>query len=253
MNAEYVRKKFRTLMKILGLCLFRLPLKLKKTVLYSKRHQCPVCENYLRLFLPAGAVARMNARCPICGALERHRLDWIFLRTQTNLFDGSPKRMLHVAPEPAFESKLKAIANLEYTTADLNDPNVMVKMDVSDIKYPEDHFDVIYCSNVLEHVLEDRKAMNELFRVLRPGGWAMLLVPISTQPTFEDATVTTPEEREKLFGGGDHFRAYGPDYIDRLETAGFEVQLFEASELLDRNTLYKFGIRQHQRVVFCAK
>ena len=95
--------------------------------------------------------------------------------------------------------------------------------------------------------------MNELFRVLRPGGWAMLLVPMSTQPTFEDSTVTAPEEREKLFGGCDHLRAYGPDYMNRLETAGFKVQLFEASEMLDRNTLYRRGIKQDQRLVFCAK
>jgi SAM-dependent methyltransferase len=253
MNVEHIKMKLRTLKKIFGIYLFRLPPKVKKIVFYNKRHQCPVCESYIRLFLPAGAATRMNARCPICGALERHRLDWIFMRTQTNLFDGSPKRMLHIAPEPAFESKLKAIANLEYITADLIDPNVMVKMDITDIKYPGDHFDIIYCSNVLEHVREDRRAMNELFRVLRPGGWAMLLVPISTQPTFEDFTVTAPEEREKLFGGGDHLRAYGPDYMDRLVAAGFDVKLLKASEMLDRNTMQRLGIRQGQIVIFCAK
>ena len=101
----------------------------------------------------------------------------------------------------------------------------MVEMDITDIQYPDDSFDAIYCSHVLEHVPDDAKAMSELYRVLKPGGWAILAVPIRGDTTFEDPTTTEPEERERLFGQSDHVRYYGKDFKDRLEAAGFEVKV----------------------------
>jgi SAM-dependent methyltransferase len=95
-------------------------------------------------------------------------------------------------------------------------PRAMVRMDITDIQYPKDTFDVIYCSHVLEHVVDDRKAMREFHRVLRPDGWALLLVPITVEKTFEDPSVTDPEERLSVFGQEDHVRCYGPDYVERL-------------------------------------
>jgi SAM-dependent methyltransferase len=193
---------------------------------------CPVCDNYARKFESFGRHNRSNARCPACGALERHRLIWYFLKHHTDLFDGQPKKMLHIAPEPAFIKKLKKIHNLDHITADISDPNVTIQMDITDIQFPDNTFDVIYCSHVLEHVPDDRKALKEFYRVLKNDCWALLLVPIAPKDkTFEDPTITDPKDRERMFGQHDHIRMYGRDYIDRLKEAGFHVEHSTALDL----------------------
>ena len=133
--------------------------------------------------------------------------------------------MLHVAPEACFEARFKKILGDRYLTADLFNPRAMVKMDITDIRYPDHSFDVIYCGHVLEHVLDDRKAMSEFYRTLKTSGWAILLVPIIADETFEDASIVEPEDRLAAFGQADHVRIYGPDYVDRLRAVGFEVQV----------------------------
>jgi SAM-dependent methyltransferase len=152
---------------------------------------------------------------------------WLYLTQKTNLFDGKQKKMLHVAPEPELSRLIQKAAYIDYLSADLFAPDimvkVMVKMDITDIQYPDNTFDVIYCSHVLEHVPDDRKAIREFFRVLKDGGWAIVQVPIIADTTFEDLTVINPKERERLFGQFDHVRRYGPDYKDRLTEAGFSV------------------------------
>lgn len=174
---------------------------------------------------------REDVRCPFCGSLERHRLVWRFFEDHTDLFDGRPKRMLHVAPEASFEQRFRRLAGLDYTTADLLDPNVMVQMDLTDIPFSDGTFDVIYCSHVLEHVPDDRQAMRELRRVLAPAGWAVIQVPITAPETIEDPTITDPQERIRLFGQDDHVRRYGPDYSDRLREAGFAVDEIQVADL----------------------
>ncbi len=126
-------------------------------------------------------------------------------------------------------------------------------MDITDVQYPDDTFDVIYCSHVLEHVPEDRKAMRELRRVLAPAGWAVLQVPITAEETFEDPSVTDPEERERLFGQCDHVRRYGPDYALRLKEAGFEVRTYTAAEVVGAENLERMGIKKDERVHYCTK
>ena len=182
----------------------------------GKGRWCPVCDQSSRRFLPFGVEARPDAQCPRCGSLERHRLVWLYFANRTDLFDGNLKRMLHVAPERTFEARLRKRLGAGYLTADLFDPHVMVQMDICNIQYPEESFDVIYCSHVLEHVPDDRRALGEFGRVLKRSGWAILLVPITVDRTVEDPTVTDPAERLRLFGQDDHVRRYGPDYVDRL-------------------------------------
>lgn len=193
---------------------------------------CPLCDRWSRRFRTFGLVRRPGAQCPRCGSLERHRLVWEFFKRKTDLFDGATKRMLHVAPEPQIRTKLLNVPELDYLSADLLDDSAMVRMDVTDIQYPDASFDVIYCSHVLEHVPDDRKAMRQFRRILRPGGWAVLVVPITAEQTFEDPSVTDPAERERLFGQNDHVRRYGPDFEERLREADFCVERYSVEDVL---------------------
>jgi SAM-dependent methyltransferase len=220
---------------------------------FGFRRYCPCCKAHLAGFKPFGLVVRPEARCPVCGSLERHRLIWLYLQTRANLLEGGHKKMLHVAPEPQLSLLFRQAANIEYLSADLDDPGAMVKMDITDIKYPDNCFDVIYCSHVLEHVPDDRKAMAEFYRVLKPGGWAILQVPITTDRTFEDPTVTSPAERERLFGQVDHVRRYGPDYGERLVKAGFLVTVDHFVRELDDTKIRKYGLTKNENVFFCTK
>lgn len=221
---------------------------------YGKGRYCPVCGKSSRRFRPFGLVRREEAQCVHCGALERHRLVWIFLQQHTDLFDGRPKTMLHVAPERCFEPMLKARLGTNYLTADLSDRRAMVQMDICDIQYPDASFDAIYCSHVLEHVLDDKQAMRELFRVLKRGRWAILNVPITSDTTFEDRSIVDPKERLKAFGQKDHVRRYGPDYVDRLREAGFTVEVRGVADLLNSDEAARVGLT-HARgeVYYCVK
>ena len=214
---------------------------------------CPCCQAHLRRFKPFGVVPRPEACCPVCWSLERHRLINLYMTQKTDLLDGRRKRMLHVAPEPQLSWWFQAQPHIDYLSADLFAVNAMVKMDITDIQYPDDSFDVIYCSHVLEHVPDDRKAMREFRRVLRPGGWAILQVPITADVTFEDPTVTTPAERERLFGQHDHVRRYGPDYKDRLGDAGFSVTVDEFVRDMDDASIRRLGLMRSEDVYLCRK
>jgi len=173
----------------------------------------------------------------------------------TNLFDRAAKKMLHVAPERCFESRLKKYFEPgNYVTADLLNPRAMVKMDITDIQYPNGYFDIIFCSHVLEHVQDHKKALTEFYRVLKQGGWAILNVPINAPRTFEDPSVVDPAERLKLFGQEDHVRRYGPDYIDRLREAGFKVRVSGVSDLVTKDEIIRMGLTPASGEVFyCSK
>jgi len=215
---------------------------------------CPVCEKHSALFAPFGFDAREDAQCLRCGALERDRFAWLYFRRKTNLFDGKQKRMLHIAPEPALEFRLRKALDKGYLNADLFSKRVMVKMDVTGIYYPDDHFDVIFCSHVLEHVKDDEKAIRELSRVLNPTGWAVLMVPVKAEVTFEDASVIDPEERKRVFGQEDHVRIYGKDFVDRVKKNGFNVTVVHPADFLSAEEVQLMGITSFAgEVFFCTK
>jgi SAM-dependent methyltransferase len=162
--------------------------------------------------------------------------------------------MLHIAPERCFEAKFKDLLHDGYLSADLSSPRAMKKLDITDIPYPDETFDVIYCSHVLEHVPDDRKAMREFCRVLKDTGWAILLVPITSEKTFEDSSIVTPAERLRVFGQKDHVRRYGPDYVDRLRDAGFTVETTKVEDLVDTSGAEQMGLTPASGVVFrCTK
>ena len=201
---------------------------------------------------PPGLFQRPESKCPLCGSLERHRLIWLYLNRQTDLFDGHKKKMLHVAPELQLVRLFQKRDYIDYLSADLY-AHAMVKMDITEIQYPGNTFDVIYCSHVLEHVQDDRKAMDEFYRILKPGGWAILQVPITADATLEDPTVISPKERERLFGQDDHVRRYGPDYKARLMEAGFSVTVDGFARGLNDRVSSRFGLMRNEDVYFCRK
>jgi SAM-dependent methyltransferase len=226
-----------------------------RIIFFGRARYCPVCGSHCRRFLAHGPRSRKvrDAVCPVCLSHPRHRLAWIFLTTRTNLLDGLPRKVLHFAPETAFAEVLRKARGIEDVSADLDSPHAMVKLDITRIDRDNASFDIILCSHVLEHVPEDRQAMHELFRVLKPGGWAMIQVPISNKPTFEDQSITDPAERERLFWKTDHVRLYGLDISDRLSAAGFEVEPVFAYQLVEPDQLLKTGIYPKDLVFNCRK
>jgi SAM-dependent methyltransferase len=226
----------------------------KSAYYHGNARFCPVCSKSFRRFKEYGVVPRKDAQCPNCESLERHRFLWRYLSQKTDFFDGSPKKMLHVAPEACFKTHFLQLLGSRYMTADLANHQVMVRMDVTDIPCHDEAFDVIYCSHVLEHVLDDRKAMREFFRVSKKDGWAILLVPITSEKTFEDPSAMSPAERLKVFGQQDHVRSYGPDYIDRLRDAGFMVQTIKVNDLVSHDEAVRMGLTAASgEICYCTK
>jgi len=202
--------------------------------------ECTVCNKHYRKFLSYGATDRPNVLCPNCLSLERHRLMWLYLKSETDFFTAN-KTVLHIAPEQCFLKRFKAMPNLKYTTADLVSPIADVKMDLHHAPFEDNSFDVIFCNHVLEHVEDDKQCMRELYRMLKPGGFGIFQVPIdySRETTYEDKSITSPEEREKHFWQKDHMRLFARDYNKQLETVGFKVECNEMAKTVANADRYR--------------
>ena len=208
----------------------------------------PIDGKSYRKFLPYGyGKQRPNALSPGTLSLERHRQMWLYLQNETNFFTHKLK-VLHIAPEQEFLRKFKKMKNLEYTSADLFSPIVDVKADIVDLPFEDNSFDVIICNHVLEHIVDDRKAMSELYRVMKSGGWGIVQVPMknSLEKTYEDFTITDPKERQKHFGQYDHVRWYGMDYFDRLKSVGFETEINFYSQKFSEAEIKRFGLNKNE-------
>lgn len=209
--------------------------------------ECPFCGWKGQSFLPNGLEVRKNSRCPKCDSLERHRLYYLYLKE--NLPTDRTVKTLHFAPEKILTGLFKSLGNIDYLSADLNPSKAMIKQDITNITFPDNTFDFIFCSHVLEHVPDDHKAMKELHRVLKPNGFAILQVPIKSNfngreivKTYEDFSITDPKEREKAFGQHDHVRVYGRDFKERLEKAGFTVRLDKYVEQVGPEKTERFAL-----------
>jgi SAM-dependent methyltransferase len=215
---------------------------------------CPVCGSHYRKFLPYGRIGRENALCPNCLALERHRLMWLYLKEKTDFFTA-PLKLLHVAPEYCFLSRFEAMKNLDYITADIESPLAKIKMDIHRIPFEANTFDVTFCNHVMEHVTDDLKAMQELHRILKPGGWAIIQSPldISRKTTLEDPHISSPADRLKHYWQEDHLRLYGLDYKNRLEKAGFEVTADDFVKKLSDETIQKYALPGNEVIYLCRK
>ena len=208
----------------------------------------PIDGKSYRKFLPYGyGKQRPNALSPGTLSLERHRQMWLYLQNETNFFTHKLK-VLHIAPEQEFLRKFKKMKNLEYTSADLFSPIVDVKADIVDLPFEDNSFDIIICNHVLEHIVDDRKAMSELYRVMKSGGWGIVQVPMknSLEKTYEDFTITDPKERQKHFGQYDHVRWYGMDYFDRLKSVGFETEINFYSQKFSEAEIKRFGLNKNE-------
>ena len=213
--------------------------------------ECPICLHRYRIFLPYGRInSRQNALCPSCLSLERHRLIWVYLKEKTNFF-STQLNILHIAPELCFMDRFEKQHSEKYITADIESPLAKVKMDIHQIPFHENHFDVVLCNHVLEHVADDIKAMSEIKRVLKPGGWAILQVPFfSPVPdvTFEDNSISDKREREKIFGQDDHVRKFGKDYLQRIEQAGLKAEADPFVNTLSDDMIKKYGLMKGELI-----
>ncbi len=221
---------------------------------YGKKYHCPVCEGNFRKFLPYGNKGSNNRLCPKCLSLERHRLIWLYLKNKTDFFT-SPYKVLHIAPEQTFYYRFKKLRNLEYVTADLESPLAKVKMDIRNMPFENDYFDIVLCNHVLEHIDNEKLALKEIYRVLKKGGWAILQVPIdmSREKTFENPDITDPAEREKTFGQYDHVRIHGRDYPDRLSNSGFKVTAEDYIKTLDPDIVKHYRLPPDEIIYIARK
>jgi SAM-dependent methyltransferase len=215
---------------------------------------CPCCGWQGNEFLPGGGIPRPNALCPSCGLLERHRLLWLYLRKKTNFFSAK-LNVLHIGPEPFLEKAFKKLPNLDYLSCDLNASLAMQKIDITNIPFADNIFDAVICYHVLEHILEDKKAIGEMFRILKPLAWAIIQSPVdqTREKTFEDPAITTPEQRLKYFYQKDHVRIYGRDFKRRLEQPGFTVKVEDFTNSLDHRTITLYGLKKNEKIYHCSK
>ncbi len=217
----------------------------------------PIDGNSFRKFLPYGySKQRKNALSPSTLSLERHRLMWLFLKNETSFFTSSKKiKTLHIAPEQCFLKIFKKQKNLDYVTSDLESPIADVKADICNLPFKDDSFDVVFCNHVLEHIPDDKKAMQELFRVLKKGGFGVFQIPqdMSRENTFEDASITDKEERTRVFGQYDHVRVYGRDYFNKLRSIGFKVDEVDYTQRITPKELERFCLMKNEILPVCYK
>ena len=226
-------------------------------------YYCPFCGQSFSRFFPDGDKAsvirqygvigggyRNNCLCPNCLSKDRERLLLLYLQQQSTFFDAVPKSVLHIAPEKNLKELFKQKDYLQYVNADLNPGAADVQMDITDIHYPDSSFDFILCNHVLEHIPNDIQAMRELYRVLKPGGQAILQVPFAEnlQVSYEDPTITLPSDREAHFGQFDHVRIYGHDYLQRLSSVGFNVSVYTAQEMLGNSIVQRLSLIPDEKI-----
>ncbi len=222
---------------------------------YGKRFEDPITGRTYRKLLPYGRLhSRSNALAPHSLSLERHRLIWLYLKEKTPFFTQNVK-LLHIAPEYCFLKPLGSMPNIDYITADLISPWAKVKLDVQNMPLPDNEFDAILCNHVLEHVPNDQKAMSELFRIMKPGGFGIFQVPLnpSLEKTREEEWVNTPELREQHYGQRDHVRLYGTDYAHQLRLAGFEVTEDDFVKQLHPDVVVRYCLPNDEIIYLCRK
>ncbi len=225
--------------------------KLKALTLSGNNVYCPCCEQSFSKFLNKGngLETRDNAICPNCGSLERTRLLYLYLKNETEIFQDSPY-ILHFAPEEVLKQKL--LPNPNYIDADLNPNFARTQMDITDIKFPHNHFDYIICSHVLGHVPDEERAVTELYRVLKPSGtifFLSLLNPDSAFTIEEPSRADSEEEKLKLYGEKDLQRLYGLDFSARVSRPEVKVERIDYRENFSSEERRKMSLGDGKREI----
>jgi SAM-dependent methyltransferase len=224
--------------------------------LRGKKYTDPIDGKSYRKFLPYGYESiRENALAPGTLSLERHRLFWLYLKNETSFFTSENLRVLHFAPEQAFLKRFRKLKHLQYTTTDLHSPIADVKADICNLPFEDNAYDFIICNHVLEHIPDDMKAMKELYRVLAPGGTAIIQVPYDKQraPTSEDTSMTDRNERARIFGQYDHVRIYGMDYFKKLAAVGFNADAIDYTANMSESEITKYRLPKGELIPVCGK
>jgi predicted SAM-dependent methyltransferase len=246
----------------------------KKVVFFGTKYKCTICGSHIRKFLPHGIsipvlsekriVGGYNrektGKCPVCRRIDRERLiyKYVFNSGKINLRGIS---VLHVAPELPIANKFKEIKEaqkINYQAGDKFEAGYVYdceELDITKTKYEDNTFDLLICNHVLEHIPNDGDAMREIFRILKPGGKAILQVPISLvlDETYEDLSIVDPKEREIKFGQYDHVRIYGQDYPKRLNSVGFNTEIVNPVDLWGAKTLVHEGINPEEKLYIAVK
>ena len=248
-------------------------------LLKGSRFTDPIDGKSFRMFLPYGyGNQRNNVLSPSTLSLERHRLLWLYLQNETDFFQSeldsdspvtqnkriklrkdaetsSLLKVLHFAPEQEFYKRFKKQTNIEYTTTDLLSPLADVKADICNLPFEDNAYDIIFCNHVLEHIPDDTKAMQELFRVLKPGGMGIFQIPqdLSRASTFTDDTIVDQKERSKIFGQYDHVRVYGRDYFEKLRSIGFKVIEEDYTHKIAPELVEKYCLAKGEIIPVCFK
>ncbi len=223
--------------------------------LKGTKYTDPIDGKSYKKFLPYGYEnVRENVLAPGTLSLERHRLFWLYLEKETDFFTENHK-LLHFAPEQAFYKRFKKMKILDYVTTDLNSPLADIKADICNLPFPDNEFDFIFCNHVLEHIPNDTKAMQELYRVLAPDGIGIFQIPqdLSREFTFEDDSITDKKERTKIFGQYDHVRIYGRDYFDKLRSVGFNVSEVDYTKTFSEEEIEKYRLATGEIIPVCKK
>ena len=226
-----------------------------KIFLSGKKYVDPIDGSSFRKFIPYGYnEVRKNALSPSTFSLERHRLLWLYLKNETDFFKNQIN-VLHFAPESAFLERFKKLKNISYNTIDLDSPLADIKADICNLPLDDETYDFILCNHVLEHIIDDKKAMQELYRVMKKGGVGIFQVPLnmSSKKTYEDFSITDPAQRNKAFGQYDHVRIYGMDFFERLEKVGFDVEKCDYISKLKPEEIIKYCLPKNELIPVCRK
>lgn len=223
--------------------------------LRGKTFTDPIDGKSFSRFLPYGyGNQRNNVLSPSTLSLERHRLLWLYLQNETDFFSAE-KKVLHFAPEQCFLKRFRNLKNIDYTTTDLQSPIADVKADICNLPFEDNSYDIILCNHVLEHIPDDTKAMQELYRVMKTGGYGIFQIPqdLNRETTFEDDSITDKKERAKIFGQYDHVRVYGRDYFDKLRSIGFKVDEVDYTATLSDNVIEKYCLAKGEIIPVVSK
>ncbi|MCL5991135.1 MAG: class I SAM-dependent methyltransferase [Bacteroidetes bacterium] len=227
---------------------------INKYIYSGNQFYCNICNKYYRKFFTAGENRRPNARCPGCGAFERHRLMMYFLKDKTDFFSDNLS-VLDIAPLQTFHKLFSKMENINYISIDMKLPYVTKRADLTNLPFKDESFDCIICYHVLEHIIDDNNAIREMYRVLKKGGWAIIQSPFdnSLEYSFERQDIITKAERKKFYGQDDHVRIYGRDLIKRIEFSGFVVKEDDFIKKFSDKEIIKFALDKEEIINYCIK